>query len=195
MAFDWGVGITAIKEAYERDGYVIVDGIFDSDDTGDTGLSKLRDAAEKVTSLTRAGQWPHRRVIGKQFPPFDDPRSNPDSWGVQHLLHPTLDKQQVFARFYASSPLIDICAALLGVDEGRMQLELFNLLIEPGRHNFALGWHRDDIRPDVPVREERRRLEAPLFGIQWNAALWDDGESLSRLKRKCMATGRCRRGC
>lgn len=169
MGLDLGLDLGAIREAYERDGYVIVDGVIAPQDLG-----RLRAAADSVTRLTRAGQWPHRRIVGKQFPPFDTAASA-DSWGVQHLLHPDLAHHADFAAFYASSPLVDVCAALLGVDEARMQLELFNLLIEPAAHAFALGWHRDDIRADVAADEEQQRLAAPLYGVQWNAALWDDG--------------------
>lgn len=55
-----------------------------------------------------------------------------------------------------------------------MQLELFNLLIEPSQHAFALAWHRDDIKPNVDQEEESKRLKAPDNGVQWNVALEDD---------------------
>lgn len=157
-----------IRERFHRDGYVIVDGIFQNQD-----IKELQRAAEEVTQLTREGKWTHRRVVGKQFPPYDTIIS-PDSWGVQHLMHPDLPHHELFTRFYGSSPLLDIAANLLKTSVANMQLELFNLLIEPDQHCFALGWHRDDIRPDVTELQEKKRLAAPTSGIQWNACLYDD---------------------
>lgn len=160
--------LDVIFACFHKDGYVIVDGIFEGQD-----VEELRKAAEDVTTLTREGKWPHRRVVGKQFPPYDTVAS-PDSWGVQHLMHPQLLHHDIFTKFYASSPLLDISAHLLSTSISNMQLELFNLLIEPAQHCFALGWHRDDIRPDVTEAEEKIRLAAPTSGIQWNACLYDD---------------------
>lgn len=157
-----------LTREYEEKGYVIVEGIFSPHD-----IQELRDAAQEVTDLTRQGQWPHRRIVGKQFPPFDSITSA-DSWGVQHLMHPNLPNHDLFRNFYGSSPLLDVAAHLLHTTEDSMQLELFNLLIEPKEHCFALGWHRDDIRPDVSENEEQERLAAPTHGIQWNACLFDD---------------------
>jgi hypothetical protein len=162
------INLEDLRSQFHRDGYVIVDGIFDG-----TDMEELRKAASDVTQLTRDGKWCHRRVVGKQFPPYDTVATQ-DSWGVQHLMHPSLPHHDLFARFYGSSPLLDVAAYLLQSDVDHMQLELFNLLIEPSQHCFALGWHRDDIRPDVEKDEEVQRLAAPTSGIQWNACLYDD---------------------
>ncbi|CEH18733.1 Phytanoyl-CoA dioxygenase [Ceraceosorus bombacis] len=173
--------LEAIRAAYRRDGYVILDGIFDFENR--LSLEELRVACHAAVERTRRGEWPHRRVVGKSFPPYD-PISD-DSWGVQHLLHPDLiergegkngaDKyDSIFARLYGSSPLLDIAAALLDTQPDKMQLELFNLLINPACHAFALPWHRDDVRADVSSEEEEARLSAPTYGVQWNAALYDD---------------------
>ena len=48
--------------------------------------------------------------------------------------------------------------------------ELFNLLINPANHNFALRWHRDDVRENATAEEER---EAP--------AAWPHGVCIIRL--------------
>ncbi|PWN32637.1 uncharacterized protein FA14DRAFT_161986 [Meira miltonrushii] len=163
------IDLIKLKHDYETQGYVIMDGIFAEQD-----LKALQKAAHEVVQLTRQGNWPHRRIVGKQFPPFDKVQSN-DSWGVQHLMHPDLPNHTLFTKFYASSPLLDVACFLLGVqDEQQLQLELFNLLIEPEKHSFALGWHRDDVRADVTQEEEKTRLAAPTHGIQWNACLYDD---------------------
>lgn len=162
--------LARIKADFEREGYVILDGCFDG--SADTDMGELRRAAEEVTLLTRQGEWPHRRVVGKAFPPYTDISS--DSWGVQHLLHPALPNHDLFARFYASSPLLDVAASLLEATPEQLQLELFNLLINPNEHRFALPWHRDDVRGDVDAEEETQRLEVPTCGVQWNAALYDD---------------------
>jgi hypothetical protein len=160
--------LDALAEHFHREGYVIVDDIFDKVD-----IEALRKAASDVISLTREGNWNHRRVVGKQFPPYDT-ITTPDSWGVQHLMHPSLPHHDTFAQFYGSAPLLDIAAHLLSTKISNMQLELFNLLIEPSDHYFALGWHRDDIRADVEEDKELERLGAPTSGIQWNACLYDD---------------------
>jgi hypothetical protein len=168
MAVTQGYDLAALKKQYDEQGYVVVDGMFAQQDFG-----QLRRAARQVTDLTRQGKWKHRRIVGKQFPPFNNEQSK-DSWGVQHLMHPDLPHSGLFTSFYGSSPLLDIAARLLDTREENMQLELFNLLIEPEDHAFALGWHRDDVRPDVSQAEERVRLAAPTYGVQWNACLYDD---------------------
>ncbi|CAE6402993.1 unnamed protein product [Rhizoctonia solani] len=53
-------------------------------------------------------------------------------------------------------------------------LELFNLLINPDRHAFALRWHRDDVPETAGPEEEIAALKTNFFGVQWNTALHDD---------------------
>lgn len=149
-----------LREAYVRDGYVIVDGIFAGKEKS---MEQLRSAAADVVALTLRGDWPHRRVVGKQYPPYDEVTQ--DYWGVQHLMHPSLPHHELFAQFYASSPLLDVAAALLGAPEERVQLELFNLLVNPEKHAFALGWHRDDVRPELDEEEEKKVLATETFGV------------------------------
>lgn len=43
--------------------------------------------------------------------------------------------------------------------------ELFNLLINPTRNNFALRWHRDDVPEDASEEEEHRILNSSHFGV------------------------------
>jgi len=57
--------------------------------------------------------------------------------------------------------------------DGAVQ-ELFNMLIHPESHSFALRWHRDDVRKDATEDEERRALSIWHHGIQWNTALYTD---------------------
>ncbi|CAD6977610.1 unnamed protein product [Tilletia controversa] len=168
--------LQTLRDGFERDGFVIVDGIFVSPDE----IEELKTAAADVVQLTRDGQWPHRRVVGKQFPPFD--QVTQDYWGVQHLMSPSLPHSALFTAFYGSR-VLDVSSALLSVPVQDMQLELFNLLINPTQHAFALGWHRDDIKPGIDTEDERRVLMADQAragaakdggGIQWNAALYDD---------------------
>ena len=140
------------RDAYKRDGFVVVDGVFDS--SPETSIPSLRGAAAEVVALTRGNEWPFRRVVGKQFPPFDS--SIQDFWGTQHLMHPDLPHHELFAKFYANRRLLRISAELMETQMEDMQLELFNLLINPEQHALALGWHRDDIRPSVTLEEEVR---------------------------------------
>ncbi|KAJ7760962.1 hypothetical protein B0H16DRAFT_1531256 [Mycena metata] len=152
---------------FERDGFVIVPGLITAED-----FPRLERACADVISRTRTGDWPHRRTVGKQFPPYGD--ADPDSWGVQHVMHPDLG-QPAFSQWYTSTSLINAVGTLLGCEEEQLQMELFNLLINPVSHNFALRWHRDDIPGDASEEEERRALDAwKPNGIQWNTALYED---------------------
>ncbi|CAO1621128.1 unnamed protein product [Jaminaea pallidilutea] len=157
----------ALRADYDRDGYVIVDGLFDD------AIEPLRSETEGIVRDTRNGQWPFVRRVGKQFPPFDAVTS-PDYWGVQHLMHPEMPHTDSFRDFYSQQSFLQISAALMGCEASSLQMELFNLLIEPKHHAFALGWHRDDIRPNVTPQEEDQTLATPVGGVQWNAVLFDD---------------------
>ncbi len=178
-----------LLQQYREQGYIIIDGILSSDPASPLHLDSLRSCAELATQLTRDGHWPHRRIVGNAFPPFD--KDNRDSWGVQHIMNPSLDAavayhsssvssftphslSRTFQAFYGSQPLLDIASLLLEAESEHMQMELFNLLINPSSHRFALGWHRDDIRPDVSTQGEEVRLATPTYGVQFNTALYQD---------------------
>jgi hypothetical protein len=105
---------SSTKETFERDGYVVVHGLISPEQ-----MMSLRDASERITAATRAGDWPYRRVVGKQFPPFDD--ANPDSWGVQHIMHPDLHEPE-FVKWYTSDALVNTVTQLLGCDEHDLQM-------------------------------------------------------------------------
>lgn len=172
----------ALLRQYRDQGYIILDGVLSSDASSPLHVDSLRQSADVATQLTRDGSWTHRRVVGNAFPPFT--KDNRDSWGVQHLMNPQLDTlasshttsslSKQFQQFYGSSPLIEIASLLIGAEANEMQMELFNLLINPDSHRFALGWHRDDVRPDVSQAEEEARLQTPTYGVQFNTALYDD---------------------
>ncbi|KAJ6605835.1 hypothetical protein B0H10DRAFT_2076054 [Mycena sp. CBHHK59/15] len=155
------------KAQLEEDGFVIIPGLISPE-----FFPQLECACERVVARTREGSWPHRRTVGKQFPPYGD--NDLDSWGVQHVMHPDL-KEPIFAQWYTSPPVINAVKTLLGCEDDQLQMELFNLLINPLNHNFALRWHRDDISGEAPEEEERRALETwKPYGIQWNTALYKD---------------------
>jgi hypothetical protein len=99
---------------YETQGYVIVPDLIPPEQ-----FAELEKACDRVISLTRSGSWKHRRTFGKQFPPWDD--DNPDSWGVQHLMHPDLN-EPIFARWYASDALLQVCKELLDCEENNLQM-------------------------------------------------------------------------
>lgn len=44
--------------------------------------------------------------------------------------------------------------------------ELFNLLINPLGHDFALRWHRDDVLEDATAEEEREALAKWSHGVR-----------------------------
>lgn len=58
-------------------------------------------------------------------------------------------------------------------------LELFNLLINPESHDFALRWHRDDIREDATPEEELKALNIWYYGVGC-IFLWS--QSISKLQ-------------
>ncbi|KAG6902695.1 hypothetical protein C0995_012835 [Termitomyces sp. Mi166 len=156
-----------LKALYEEQGFVVVPGLISSS----SYEQKLREACDHIVSLTREGKWPHRRTVGKQFPPYGD--DNPDSWGVQHVMHPGLG-EPVFAEWYTSQKLLDVAMELLECGEEDLEMELFNLLINPLGHTFALRWHRDDVSEKASEEEEREALQKWHFGVQWNTALYRD---------------------
>ncbi|KAK0567413.1 hypothetical protein OC861_002735 [Tilletia horrida] len=101
-------------------------------------------------------------------------------------MSPALPHSSVFTRLYGDN-VLDVSALLLNVSSSNeMQLELFNLLINPLHHAFALGWHRDDVKPDISPEDEKALMVGSHDpnstasatkdggGIQWNAALYDD---------------------
>ncbi|KAH8109091.1 hypothetical protein DFH11DRAFT_1861801 [Phellopilus nigrolimitatus] len=157
---------STLKETFDRSGFVIVDNLIPEGQ-----FTELRDASARVVAKTRSGQWPHRRVVGKQFPPFDS--DNLDSWGVQHVMHPDLS-EPAFAKWYTCDELVGVMRELLDCEEEDLQMELFNLLINPELHEFALRWHRDDVRENATNEEEIEALSFWHHGIQWNTALYKD---------------------
>ncbi|KAF5319523.1 hypothetical protein D9619_008719 [Psilocybe cf. subviscida] len=156
-----------IKTLYQQEGYVVVPGLLGTHKQ----VLDLRRAAERVIQRTRQGDWPHRRPVGRQFPPYD--AEEKDVWGVQHLMHPDLHESS-FSAWYTSDGLLNVIKELLGCQDGDLQMELFNLLINPVSHDFALRWHRDDIPDDATEEEEHKALNVWHHGVQWNTALYED---------------------
>ena len=106
--------ISELKVLYDEQGFVIIPGLVtDKDRPG------LEAACDRVIARTREGRWPYRRTVGKQFPPFDE--TNPDSWGVQHLMHPELG-ETAFVEWYTSERLVDAVKTLLVCGEERLQM-------------------------------------------------------------------------
>ena len=108
--------LEAFKSSYLKHGYAILPGLIPPE-----GLAPLRAAAERATARTRSGAWPHRRTVGRQFPPFDEP-GVVDCWGVQHLMHPALG-ERAFAEWYTSDGLVRAVVALLKCD-GERELQM-----------------------------------------------------------------------
>ncbi|EPS96329.1 hypothetical protein FOMPIDRAFT_1038193 [Fomitopsis schrenkii] len=154
------------KQLFDEQGYVMIPDLIPEQWHKD-----LEDAAERAIALTRSGEWKHRRTVGSQFPPYDP--DSLDSWGVQHVMHPDMG-EPAFARWYTSDPLIGAVKGLLDCDEDELQMELFNMLINPESHAFALRWHRDDVREKATEDEERQALSIWHHGVQWNTALYED---------------------
>lgn len=146
---------------FKDQGYLIIDNAVPK------GMLKpLREATDRVTKKTRQGVWPYKRDAG-----------GGDIWGVSHLLHPELD-EPIFAEYMASPEVIDAVSDLLGLRQNAMstslQLELVNMLVNPAKHDYEIGWHRDLVRSDLPPAEELAQLQKVQYGVQWNTALYDE---------------------
>lgn len=128
-------------------------------------LAALRAAAHRITERTRQGEWPKKRAAGED-----------DIWGVGNLLHPAVG-EPIFAEYMASPNVLEVVAGLLGVSSGDdtpLQLELVNMLVNPARRDYEIGWHRDLVPTTLPPEEEQARLLEIQHGVQWNTALYDD---------------------
>ncbi|KAI0262042.1 hypothetical protein BC834DRAFT_406720 [Gloeopeniophorella convolvens] len=154
-----------LKQRYDTDGFVVIPGLVSPQEHTD-----LLAATERTTARTRTGTWPHARVVGKQFPPYG---AGSDVWGVQHAMHPALG-EPAFARWYAGAAVRDAARGLLGCGDGELQMELFNILVNPAYSEFALCWHRDDVKGAASEEEERAALAVRHYGVQWNTALHED---------------------
>ncbi|RAL14957.1 phytanoyl-CoA dioxygenase family protein [Aspergillus homomorphus CBS 101889] len=191
---------TPYLTALQRDGFVRIPSLLTPEE-----ITHYRTIATKATQLTRTGQWPYFRTVPKQFPPWPStapPASEGGIWGVQHLLHPEMPGRADFARFYFSEKVLAVAEELLGVrsapgtvqspqptnnspstedapDNEPLVMELFNLLVAPETHDFALRWHRDDIPEHVTPDEELRLLhqkspQGRQSHAQYNLALCED---------------------
>ncbi|KAK2464950.1 hypothetical protein APHAL10511_003026 [Amanita phalloides] len=158
---------TDIKRQYDESGYVIISNLI-----APSEFTPLQDACTRVIEKTRNAEWMHRRTVGRQFPPFDTEK-DVDIWGVQHVMHPDLG-ESAFINWYTSDNLTKVATVLLDCKEEHLQMELFNLLINPERGNFALRWHRDDVSEKATEEDEIRALNVWHHGVQWNTALYRD---------------------
>ncbi|GAN02754.1 phytanoyl- dioxygenase family protein [Mucor ambiguus] len=154
-----------IDQAIKENGFVIVDNLIPEE-----VFLRLREACDRVVDRARKGDWKYRRLVGTQFPPWTE---GTDVWGVQHMIHPDL-KEKVFAEWYGSPKLLEAVEQLLHTKHDDLQLELFNLLINPQDSDFDLTWHRDAVKAEASEEEEKEKLKIPHYGTQWNTALYDD---------------------
>ena len=102
------------KPRYDTQGYVIVPSLIPAGE-----FENLKAAATRAITRTRTADWPHRRTVGRQFPPYDN--EHPDSWGVQHLMHPDLAEPS-FAEWYTSDSLVEVVRELLDCEEAELQM-------------------------------------------------------------------------
>ena len=106
--------MVSFKSRYDADGFVVVPDLVCPED-----IAELQDACDRVISLTRSGLWPYRRTVGKPYPPWTN--ENPDSWGVQHLMHPDLG-EPIFAKYYTSEAITQTVQQLLDCKEDELQM-------------------------------------------------------------------------
>lgn len=156
-----------LRAHLDRDGFVFIPSTLTAAE-----LSALRMACCEVTQRAREGKWPYIRTLFKQFPPWPADASN-GIWGVQHLLHPDMPFQEIFAKSYFSDTITAPIIQILDCEENDLVMELYNLLVRPDK-DFVLRWHRDDIGPQASSQEELERLKEPAWHAQWNLALYDD---------------------
>jgi hypothetical protein len=161
----------SLLDRLNRDGFVLIPNAISMEQ-----VEKLREASQNITTLARAGKWPHVRTLPKQFPPW--PVNGPSIaaegiWGVQGLLHPDMPGRELFTSLYFSDAVVGPTRELLQCDDKDLTMELCNLLVRPD-HDFELRWHRDDIPATATPDQEMERLSQPAFSAQWNLALYDD---------------------
>ena len=154
--------------ALDRNGFVVAKSVL-----SEAKLEALRDASSKAVELARNGGWPHIRTVGKQFPPWESTPGNGGIWGVQHLMKPELPGHELFTETYFSEEILGIVKNLLQCEDEHLVMELFNMLVRPGK-DFELRWHRDDISNTATPEEELTRLQQPAWHAQYNLALWGD---------------------
>ncbi|KAI8365878.1 hypothetical protein EDC96DRAFT_462802 [Choanephora cucurbitarum] len=154
-----------VDQALKENGFVIVDNLIPED-----MFERLKEACDRVVERARKGDWKYRRLVGTQFPPWTE---GTDVWGVQHLIHPDLH-EPVFAEWYGCTRLLETVQQLTNAKHNELQLELFNLLINPQDSDFDLTWHRDAIKAEASEQEEAEKLSIPHYGTQWNTALYED---------------------
>ncbi|KAJ7933861.1 hypothetical protein B0H13DRAFT_1952305 [Mycena leptocephala] len=100
---------TRRRTQFEEDGFVIIPGLVSPEE-----FPRLERACADVICRTRQGSWPHRCT-------------NPDSWGVQHVMHPDLD-QPVFSQWYTSTAVINAVQTLMGCEEDQLKMGWFGRL-------------------------------------------------------------------
>jgi hypothetical protein len=120
----------SIKTPYDDQGFVVIPGLISQEDRKD-----LEAACQRVIQKTRDGSWPHRRTVGKQFPPYGD--DNPDSWGVQHVMHPQLN-EPAFAKWYTSDRLLEVAKELLGCKDEELQLGALVVIYHIFENDFII---------------------------------------------------------
>ena len=108
---------STIKTVYDDQGFVVVPGLIPPQN-----WAELEAACQRTVQKVRDGTWPHRRTVGRQFPPFHN--DNPDSWGVQHIMHPQLS-EPAFGQWYTSDKLLEVVKELLDCKDHELQLGMF----------------------------------------------------------------------
>lgn len=158
-----------LRARLSKDGFAILKSVFPTH-----RLDALRAAATHTACDARTGLWPHVRVLGRQFPPWDPAEAlERGIWGVQHLLHPDLSDSPEFAKAYFSDEILGAAKDLLECGDDELVMELFNMLVRP-EANYELRWHRDDVPWEASAEEEERRLGEPAWHAQYNLALYPD---------------------
>jgi hypothetical protein len=109
--------VSSLKYRYDSQGFVVVPGLIRSED-----FDGLKQACDRVISRTRSGSWKYRRTVGTQFPPWGE--ENPDSWGIQHVMHPDLG-EPAFARWYTSKAVTQTAQELLNCEQDELQMGAF----------------------------------------------------------------------
>ena len=49
-----------------------------------------------------------------------------------------------------------------------------NMLVNPGKRDHEIGWHRDLVSTELPPDKEQTALMQVVRSVQWNTALYDE---------------------
>ena len=137
-------------EALHRDGFLLLQGVFDTQ-----RLRSLRDGVDHLIARARTGACQLRWI--------DVDACIPDR--ISHMMHP--DKYEAAWGEWIAEDVVDDLEALL---RGPVRHSLFGMLASGGGRDYRMAWHRDLGKPGAADEEDHlRRFHG--HHVQFNAPI------------------------